>query len=404
MGDWGKLRVVKIGMLSYRISGNDGVSLEAKRWKEILGRMGHEVVLIAGELDEKGTLVPGLCFLDKRVKSLHDKVIFRGHKFDEVAFDVFDQAKELKKELIKEVDELKLDKLVVANVLSLPIHFSAAVALNGAITELGLATKSRNHDFWWERDRYKKMDCRAFFEHYFVPDNRLITHVTINSIAQKEFAKKWQRKSVVIPDCFDFGMQIPKKDGVREMMGLTDADIVFLQATRIVPRKRIEFSIELVTHLGDPRVVLVLAGTSGDEGNEYLDRLREVSRASGIRMKFVGDMIEEGKFTLWEALAECDLMTYPSEYEGFGNQFIEAVAAKKPICVNRYPVYRSDIEPLGFECVAFDGQVTDEVVNRVRKWMENKELVRDKVEKNWQIGRENFSYEATSKRLTELGF
>jgi mannosylglucosylglycerate synthase len=177
-----------------------------------------------------------------------------------------------------------------------------------------------------------------------------------------------------------------------------------LQATRVVPRKRIELAIELVTKLGDPRVVLVLAGTEGDEGNDYFLRLRTVSSAAGIRMKFVGDMVAAGKFTLWEALLDCDLMTYSSEYEGFGNQFIEAVAMKAPIFVNRYPVYRTDIEPLGFETVAFDGVVTDEAVNKVRVWLSNKEMVRGIVERNWEIGNKNFSYEATEERLTGLGF
>lgn len=53
---------MKIGLLSFRIAGTDGVSLEIEHWRKILLKMGHEVVLIAGELDRKGILIPEVHF------------------------------------------------------------------------------------------------------------------------------------------------------------------------------------------------------------------------------------------------------------------------------------------------------------------------------------------------------
>jgi len=40
-----------------------------------------------------------------------------------------------------------------------------------------------------------------------------------------------------------------------------------------------------------------------------------------------------------------DIISYPSIFEGWGNQFIEAVFAKKPVIVFEYPVFKSDIKP-----------------------------------------------------------
>jgi len=100
----------------------------------------------------------------------------------------------------------------------------------------------------------------------------------------------------------------------------------------------------------------------------------------------------------------CNWVTYPSAVEGFGNQFIEAVYYKKPIFVNRYPVYQADIEPLGFQTVAINRKVTETATKKVVKWLANPKLVAKVVEKNFQIGKKYFSFEATAKKLKGLGF
>jgi glycosyltransferase involved in cell wall biosynthesis len=49
-----------------------------------------------------------------------------------------------------------------------------------------------------------------------------------------------------------------------------------------------------------------------------------------------------------------DLVVYPTGWEGFGNQLIEAFAAGLPSIVFEYPVYREDIGPKGFEIVSLE--------------------------------------------------
>jgi len=44
------------------------------------------------------------------------------------------------------------------------------------------------------------------------------------------------------------------------------------------------------------------------------------------------------KYSLWDCYAYSSVVLYPSLWEGFGNQFLEAVFAKKPIVSYEYPV------------------------------------------------------------------
>ena len=410
---WMRMRV---GYVSFRIAGTDGVSLEAERWRKILLRMGHEVTFVAGELDRGGLLVPSLHFTHPEVYRVHQLVIENNLSYKRVEREIFALAGVIEGDLRQLFRMHKFDRLIVANVFSLPMHFPLAVALERVITEYKIPTVARNHDFWWERHRYLKSHCFEFFQRFFPPPGELIQQVTINSIAQKELRRRLGIHSIVIGDCFDFESQMNRRDEFnskwRQDFSIRETDIVFLQATRIVERKQIELAMDLVSRLGDARVILVLTGYAGDERGEYLEKLREYSQKAGIRTKYIGSRVNSARcirggkrvFTLWDCFVNCNWVTYPSAVEGFGNQFIEAVYYKKPIFVNRYPVYQADIEPLGFQTVAINRKVTETATKKVVKWLANPKLVAKVVEKNFQIGKKYFSFEATAKKLKGLGF
>ncbi len=406
---------MNIGYLSFRIAGTDGVSLEAERWKIILERMGHKVTFIAGELDQSGILIRKLHFSHPEIYEVHEALINLQTDYDKFEKTIFTQAGEIEGELRQIFKKIKFDKLIISNVFSLPIHFPLAVALERVINEFKIETISRNHDFWWERERYLKSDCLEFFKRFFPPVNNNITHVTINKIAQKELFERTGINSQVIADSFDFNSNLNNPDSFsncfRSDFNLNESDIIFLQATRIVPRKNIEASIELVKKLNDPRIILVMAGFSGDESGDYLEKLKNQAKKAQIRTKFIGSQVKANReikdglkfYTLWDAFINCDFTTYPSTFEGFGNQFIEAVYFKKPILVNRYPVYVSDIEPLGFETVAINKKITKKTVEKVRNLLNNPSEVKKMVEKNYSLAKKHFSFEATQKKIEKLG-
>lgn len=407
---------MRIGFLSFRIAGNDGVSLEAVRWKKVLERMRHKVTFIAGELDQQGVLLPNLHFTTPQIHRIHDAIINENIPYKKVEKQIFSLAGTIEGELRDVFRRYHCDHLIVANVFSLPMHFPFTVALERVITELKIPTVSRNHDFWWERKRYAKSSYFDFFKRYFPPTDSLIKYVTINKIAQRAMQERVGVKSLVIGDSFDFKSHLSKLDKFssswRKDFDIKDSDLVFLQPTRIVPRKRIELSIELVKKLNDNRIILVLAGDPTDEGLEYAWKLKEILTQAEIRAQFIGHRVNAKRkiinnqriYSLWDCFANCDFVTYPSSVEGFGNQFIEAVYFKKPILVNRYQTFKTDLEPLGFEVVAINGKLTNRAVKQVKEILENSKLREEMTEKNFSIGQKHFSFEALKKKLKKLGF
>lgn len=406
---------MRIWFVSTRIAGNDGVSLEVVRWRTILTRMGHKVTFVAGELDRAGILIPELHFSNQKVVELHDKVVYGKNNFKKVEAEVFEMAGKIEGKLREAFNGHRPDMLIIANCLSLPMHFPLAVALTRIIDEYKIPTIARHHDFWWERSRFMKSTCFPFFKRWFPPVSKYIKHVTINSISQSDLKEKLGIDSSVIPDTFDYVGTKNKKDKYnstfRKDFGIAKDDIVFLQATRIVPRKRIEISIELVKKLNNPKVVLVVAGKVGDEGRDYFEKLEALINKLKVRVVFVGDYIDFNRkltgnrkkiYTLWDAFISSDFVTYPSQIEGFGNQYIESVYFKKPVIITPYPVYKSDIKPLGFKSIEITPSLSERDVEKVNNFLNDSNKVKEMIESNFELGKKHFSYEATEAKIIDL--
>jgi glycosyltransferase involved in cell wall biosynthesis len=219
--------------------------------------------------------------------------------------------------------------------------------------------------------------------------------------------------NVIIPNVFDFespAKASPNGRELRKEAGLGPDDFFVLQPTRVVPRKWIERAVELVKLLNIKNPRLVVSHESGDEGGLYAKRIVEYARNLGVDVVYMGDKIGsercfndvcEKKFTIDDVYLASDLIAYPSGYEGFGNAFLEAIYFKKPIVVNRYSIFIEDIEPCGFAVIPFEGFVTQEVVERIRQFIEPDNL-NSLIEKNYELGRKYFSYQLLEKKLVPI--
>jgi glycosyltransferase involved in cell wall biosynthesis len=186
---------------------------------------------------------------------------------------------------------------------------------------------------------------------------------------------------------------------------------MFLQPTRVVPRKGIEHAIALVSALKNPRCKLVISHASGDEGHEYLVALQELAESQGVDLRLcdmhVGDKRAVGDngsriYTLADAYSQADFITYPSIYEGFGNALLEAFYYRKPVLVNRYSIFVADIEPKGAKVITMDGYLTKDVVNKVQRIIDDPSYRQQMVDFNYEIGKAFFSYSVLRRKLRAL--
>jgi glycosyltransferase involved in cell wall biosynthesis len=409
----------RIGFVSTRFCGTDGVTLEAAKWADVLTGAGHRCFWFAGELDrepEASLLVPEAHFHHPENRWIASRVFGRKRREPEVSDRIHALAGRLKEQLRRFISEFAIDLVVAQNVLTIPMHIPLGVALTEILAETLIPTIAHHHDFYWERTRFSVSAVGDYLRMAFPPSLPNIAHVTINSMAQEELALRTGLSSVVIPNVVDFEnpprFSAERKSEVRRAIGLAPGDIMILQPTRIVQRKGIEHAIELVRELGDPRCKLVISHEAGDEGYEYRDWLEEHARASGVDLRLVRTSVSDpfnhrnckqgNGDTLWEIYPYADFITYPSLYEGFGNAFLEAVYFRKPLLINRYATFVRDIEPMGFDLVTMDGFLTHRNVAQVRELLVDPERREAMVEKNYAIAARHFSFAVLRKHLNYL--
>ena len=246
----------------------------------------------------------------------------------------------------------------------------------------------------------------------------------------------------MVPNVFDFDNNRWEIDDFnrdfRERLGIGQNDLLILQATRIVPRKGIELAIDFTAGLSrhakvrkwmnsnkSPRknkIYLVLAGLN--EMDDYYEKLKTHARKKKVELLYINHMTGHSRsaadgaktYSLWDVYVHADLITYPSLLEGWGNQFIEGVNARKPLVVFEYPVFKVDIKPLGFRYISMgsryhyrpDGlveippEVLDDAVDHAATILVDKKMQRQWGDDNYEIAREKLSYSMLTALLKNI--
>lgn len=446
-----------IGIFHYKVGGTDGVSLEIDKWKRVLEDMGHTVHLCAGDLGAvEGTLIEEMYHHRPDAERLYHNTFCELHDYaDDAAYraDLLRLADVIERRILDFVERKHIDFLIPQNIWSVAASPPVAIALARVMHQLQLPALAHNHDFYWERTEGVVLTCATAIEladKYLPPHDPLARHVVINSLAQRELVERKGIESTVVPNIFDFDAPPWQPDDynqdLRARIGLKANDVLILQATRIVRRKGIELAVDFVKALNRPerrarlrqrglydgrpfeddsRIVLVLAGYSEDPSERYLSLLKQKIKRTGIDALFIGDLVAGRRqmrggqklYSLWDTYVFADFVTYPSLWEGWGNQFLEALRARLPLMLFEYPVYQADIKNKGFRVVSLGSeiqgrddlglvrvapQIIEAAADQAVDLLTDAQLRQEVVEHNFQIARQYYSLEALRGYLSPL--
>ncbi len=408
----------RVAFVSTRIAGSDGVSLEIRKWAEVLQGMGLECYYISGESDrpaDRTVLVEEAHFTHPEIAAISQQAFGRELRSAELTNELLRMKVVLRDKVCRALGAVGAEMMIAENALTIPLNLPLGMALVSLVQELGIPCVAHHHDFYWERERFLVNAVDDILRAAFPPALSQIRHVVINSLAGEEFSRRTGLSCRVIPNVMDFAHPPAPADdyagGFRRATGLADGELLILQPTRVVPRKGIEHAVELVRRLAPRKARLVITHASGDEGDAYARRIREYAELLGVEIVFASRWIAcqrgtapDGQplFTIDDAYTQADLVTYPSTYEGFGNAFLEAIYHRRPIVCNRYAIYRLDIEPCGLRPIVFDGFPTDETMAEVRRVLDDEDYRRQMVDQNYQVAQQYFSYEVLEDELRLL--
>ncbi|MCF6334284.1 MAG: glycosyltransferase family 4 protein [Spirochaetales bacterium] len=375
----------------YRVGRTDGVSLEITKRANVLKEMGWEVYLLAGSgSDGADYIIPELDFDRTEVRKIAENSFNLLKDYDnelELMDDIKKLAGIIAIKLKTVINKISPDFILIHNILSHGRHIASAMAFYTVLEETGIPSLATHHDFFWEREDFKEPSCKAvsqFLNKYVPPVLPYLKHAVISTRAAESLRNRSSIDAAIIPDTLDFNMEPWEKDKFNrdflDTFNISENDILVLQATRIVKRKGIELILPVLEKLNskeflsqligkklyngkmiteNSKFVYIIAGYAEQEAEKYLQSIIAYLEEKNIPYRNIQSRISaeripgkgEKKFSIFDTYAYSDIVSYPSLFEGWGNQFIEAVFAKKPIMVYEYPVFKTDIKPLGYEVI-----------------------------------------------------
>ena len=118
----------------------------------------------------------------------------------------------------------------------------------------------------------------------------------------------------------------------------------------------------------------------------------------------------EKLFTNRDVVANANLITYLPVWEGFGNAFLEAVAASMPVAISTYLVYKTDLKIMGFENIEvldrYDESgkliISDDVVDLTYRVLMDSDFRERMTRKNFKIGANFFGLDKLNNLLFEM--
>jgi hypothetical protein len=198
-----------VAILSTRLYGQDGVSVEAHKWERAYRSLGCEIALITGELgttDTPHVVIPELAFTHPQIVSINERAFgppLPGSERKALRDEIQVLADIIESKLRTALARFGVDVLSVENALAIPMNLPLGLALQRFIAG-GQRTIARHHDFYWERERFHHNNVEWLLHAAFPPSQGPIHHVTINDQARRELHRKRGLAATWVPNAFNF--------------------------------------------------------------------------------------------------------------------------------------------------------------------------------------------------------
>lgn len=295
-----------VAIVSFRLGGTDGVSIEAAKWARALATLGFDVFTVAGG-GVADHVLPALAM----------------HAGESPSREEVDSAL------------ARADLVVVENLCSLPLNPGAGSVVAESLR--GRRAVFHHHDLPWQRAEFARFPPP--------PDDGSWIHVTTNEISRRELAAH-AIPATVVRNTFDMDPPVGARATTRASLEVEDRERLFLQPTRAIARKNVASGMALSADLAATFWLL------GSPEDGYDDELSALMTNASCRV-LQGRPQTGVRIGVEDAYAASDAVLLPSVWEGFGNPAIESAVHRRPLAIGPYPV-AAELAAFGFRWFGSD--------------------------------------------------
>ena len=442
----GQGNIFKIGVICGKLGDVDGVSLEVDKWIKILLELGHEVYTISGKYSSTLTSIPKKNQLllesirfGSPEQNYYENLLFphlqkypphlSEEKIKKIVTKLEIEGTDVALRLFEFVKDLNIDVIIAQNTNAMPMTLLGSMGVYKLATEQRVASIFHHHDFWWERSRFSHNHIESLLSKIMPPSDPGLEHIVLSSYSAHILRSLKRVHPKVIPNCEDFDNPVQRdsyNSDFRKQLGFRDSDILIVQPTRIVRRKRIEDSIEFVGRFlkkypaYKASIQFIISLYQGDEPDKnYFNQIQLLAKDLEVPLHLISDRVSSERkndadgrkiYTNRDVLANADIVTYLPVWEGFGNALLEAYAAKVPVINTDYLVYKTDIKIMGFNSIEIrdtyndDGKliIPERALDELDEVLSNPVKRKKMVERNFRIAKKEFGLKMLKKLLKEV--
>ncbi|HEV7827453.1 MAG TPA: glycosyltransferase [Pseudonocardiaceae bacterium] len=359
----------RVCLVSHRLGGYDGVSIEAAKWDGAFQRLGWQVTRAAG------------FFVDRR----DSDVTIKGLWADQPGSEPPPVDHDTIRRLVRTHHLLVLDN--AGTLWSAP---RASLAWERHALAVGIPTIVRHHDPSWQG-----APLRAVTEQGMPLHDPRHLHVLINRCTYEEFAMRWPE--LAFADALRLAhnrvdIETLANGGDREQtrasLGVRPDEILIVHPARVeAPRKKIPRAVEFANAIASRVTPRPVRYWLTDPSPTPPPLNHAVLQAPGLIRGYAPNQAD--------MYAACDLVVLPSSWEGWGLPVTEAAAAKRLVAAGPYPVLE-EIRALGL--TVYDPTDIDLVANL----LENNSAATDVLYANYAVTRDHFDLRYLPDVLTDF--
>ena len=248
------------------------------------------------------------------------------------------------------------DAIIAHNVISMNFSLALTMAMHHLAETHSIKVISWNHDspyFYKNYPSYLDNEPWKILKTF----NSKIHYIAISHSRKNRFQRLFNMKAEisVIPngiDPFDAFKLHPATVDIIKENSLFSADLIFVQPSRLIPRKNIELSIRVLRAIHDTGInaKLILTGAHDPHGpleKSYYSDLKNLARSLKVEKDLIvledytlktSQKIKPDQIFIRDFYLLGDVLFMPSLDEGFGLPLLEAGMTKLPvICSNIKP-------------------------------------------------------------------
>jgi mannosylglucosylglycerate synthase len=383
----------------FKLFGTDGVSLQSQELSKSLGASGWSVHPCACDVPAQsdGLRLPELSYQSSDAVELRRRMFPPAGEHsassalsagEDLVEEIRSRARPIRRQVEDYLRSHTIPVLHIRNLMSLPYNLPATLAFHDlAVDRPDLGFLMQHHDLYWEGPNARNFESpyhevTDLMDRIMCPSLPNAHHVVINPIAADALRAKRGIEATIVPDGFDFDRDVAMIDegGFRSRLEilagdsrpLSAGDLVVAMPARVAINKAIELAIQFVAGLERKRValedvsdgigvqrrrfgpasriaLLLPQGEDVDDNRDYFERLVAYAKSMRITLAYGGNIVvpdrrfqrgDPDHYPFYSTYQAVDMVCYPPEHEGFGNQAIEAVWARRPLAVLEYPVFK----------------------------------------------------------------